>query len=82
MVGKHIHWLLLNKYGIPIGNKWYSHVPNVITETDDGKVTICRDKPIKTDRKVSYNRPDVVVIDNEEKTWYIVDICNPNGSSC
>ena len=67
IVGKHIHWLLLKKYEIPTGNKWYSHVPNVVTETDDGKVTIYWDKPIKTDRKVKYNRPDVVVIDREEE---------------
>ena len=37
----------------------YSHVPNVVMETGN--------------RKVSYNIPDVVVIDREEKTWYIVD---------
>ena len=28
IVGKHIHCLLLKKYGIPAGNEWYSHVPN------------------------------------------------------
>ena len=34
-------------------------------------------KPIRTDRKVSYNRPDVVVIDREENTWYEVDFAIP-----
>ena len=53
------------------------HVPNVVTETEDGKVTIYWDKPIKTDRKVKYNRPDVVVIDREENMWYIVDFAIP-----
>ena len=24
ITGKHIHWFLLKKYGIPKGNKWYS----------------------------------------------------------
>ena len=43
----------------------------------DGKVAIYRDKPIKTDRKVGYNRPDVVVIDREMNTWYIVDFAIP-----
>ena len=62
---------------LPAGNEWYSHVPNVVTERDDGKVTIYWDKPKKTDRKVSYNKPDVVVIDREEKTWYIVDFAIP-----
>ena len=77
IVGRHIHWLLLKKHGIPIRNKWHSHVPNVVTETDDGKVTIYWDKPIKTDRKVSYNRPDVVVIDREENTRYKADFAIP-----
>ena len=27
----------------------------------------------KNDRKVNYNRSDVVVIDREENTWYIED---------
>ena len=63
-MGKHIHWLLLKKYGIPTGNNWCSHVPNVVT--DDGKETIYWDKPIKTDRKKSYNRPNVVVIDRDD----------------
>ena len=40
IVGKHIHGLLLKKYGIPKRNKWYSHILKVVTEKDDGKVTI------------------------------------------
>ena len=79
ILDKHIHWLLLKKYWIPTGNKWYSYVPNVVTERerDDDKVKVYWDKPIKTDRKVSYNRPDLVMIDREENTWYIVDFVIP-----
>ena len=46
-------------------------------ERDDDKVTIYGDKPIKTDRKLSYYRPDIVVIDREENTWYIADFVIP-----
>ena len=77
LVSKHIHWLLLKEYGIPAGSEWYSHVPNVLTERDDVKVTIYWDKSIKADRKVSYNRPDVVAIDREENAWYIVGFAIP-----
>ena len=76
-MSKHIHWLLLKKYGIPEGNEWDSHVPNIVTERDVGKVTIYWYKPIKTDMKVSYNRPDVAVIDKEENMWYIVNFAIP-----
>ena len=75
--GKHTHWLLVMKHRIFTENKWNSHVPNVVAETDDGKVIIYWDKSIKTGRKVSYNSPDVVVIDREENTWYIVDLAIP-----
>ena len=76
IVDKHIHWLFLKKYGNS-ENEWYSHVPKVVTETDNGKVTIYWNTPIKTDRKVSHNRPEVVVIDREENMWYIVDFAIP-----
>ena len=62
---KHIDGLLLKKYGI------LQEI--VITERDDGKATTYCDKPIKTDRKVSYNRPDVVVIDRKENKCYTGD---------
>ena len=76
-MGKHVHWLLLKKYGIPVANKWYEHVPQVVTERADGKIKVYWDKPIKTDRKVKNNRPDVVVVDYESQTWYIVDFAVP-----
>ena len=76
-MGKYIHWLLLKKFEIPTGNKWYGHVSNVVTETDDGKVNIYWNKPIKAPSKVKYNRPDVEVIDREENMWYIVDFAIP-----
>ena len=69
--------MLLKKHRIPTGNKWYSHVSNVITEANNAKVTIYWEKLKKTDWKVSYNRPDVVVIDREENMWYIVNFAFP-----
>ena len=77
IVGKHIHWLLLKKYGIPAENEWYSHIPNVVTERDGGKVTTYWDKPINTNRKVGHKIPDLVVIEREETTWYILDFQIP-----
>ena len=77
IVGQHINWLLLKKYGIHAGNEWYNHLSNVVTKRDGDKVTIYWDKPIKAEKKVSYNRPDVAVIDREENTWYIVDFAIP-----
>ena len=44
--------------------------PCCTRERDDGKVTIYWDKPIKTDRKVSCNKADKGVI--EDNTWCIM----------
>ena len=74
IVGKYIHRLLLKKCGIPTGNK---RAQCCNRERVDGKVTIYWDKLVKTDRKVSYNRPYVIVIDREGNTWYIVDFAIP-----
>ena len=73
IVRKHITWLFLKKHGIPTRNKWYCHVPSVVAETDNGEATIYWDKTIKADRKVSYNMPDVVVIDRKDNAIFIVD---------
>ena len=81
IVDKQIHLLLLKEHGIPTGNKWCCHAPNVVTETDDGKVKIYQDKPIKNDRKVSYNRSDPIVVDREENTWHNVHLKIPMGKS-
>ena len=69
-------------YEILTGNKRYNHVPNVVTERDDGKTTIYWDKPIKTDSKAIYNRPDVVVIDRNENTSCIVDFAIEMDHHC
>ena len=69
--------MLLKNYEIYTTNKWYSHVPNVVTKRDDGKVTIYWGKK---DKKMSYNRSDVQVFDMEKSTWYIVDFAIPVGN--
>ena len=77
IVGKQIHWLLLKKYSIPVADKWYQHVPQTVIESCGGDVVIYWDKPIVTDRKVTHNKPDVVVIERKEKKWTIIDFAIP-----
>ena len=38
ILGKLIHCMLLEKYGIHTGNKWYNNISNVVTERDDGTI--------------------------------------------
>ena len=77
IVGKHVHWLILKKYDIPVGGTWYQHVPQTVTESSDGNVVIYWNKPIQTDRKVAHNKPDIVVIERKERRWFIIDFAIP-----
>ena len=38
ILSKLIHCMLLEKYGIHTGNKWYNNISNVVTERDDGTI--------------------------------------------
>ena len=76
-VGSHIHWLMLKKYNITCAEKWYNHVPQSVTVSEDGKVVILWDNQIQTDRKVHHNKPDILIKDNRARIWYIIDFAVP-----
>ena len=60
------------------GAKWYKHVPEKVEETD--RVKILWDFNIQTDHVVEHRRPDIVVLDKEEKRCQLIDIAVPGDS--
>ena len=50
-------WKICNHYDIETPNKWYEHEP--LPVVDISKVTILWDFPIRTDRTIQANRPDI-----------------------
>ena len=58
-VGQYIHWKICNHYNIKTPNKWYEHKPLPVVDTP--KVTILWNFPIRTDRTIQANRPDLVI---------------------
>ena len=74
-MGSRIHWELCRKYGIKCEDKWFNHVPSTVCSDDNGNIEIFWNKEI--DLGVPHNRPDVVVVDKEEKKWTLIDFSVP-----
>lgn len=77
-----IHYEICRNYNCHLSvQKWYQHKPENVT-TNNGKVTILYDHPIRTDRTVTgtnegggANRPDIVI--RAEKVTYLIDVAIP-----
>lgn len=54
---------------------YYKYTPNPVLENESS--VLYWDRPIRTDKNVDFNRPDIVLIDKEQKTGYIIDIAVP-----
>ena len=70
-VARIIHWKLCEKWGFDRGEKWYTHKPESVLESDCCK--ILWDFPIQTDKKLEHNRPDITVIEKKKKICQLID---------
>ena len=52
----------------------YEHVPKSVETTQGGKVTILWNQPVRTDRTVPNNKPDIIMRDNEKRTCTLIDV--------
>ena len=75
-MGKAIHWDLCRKKGFATTDKWYEHEPHPITENE--KFKILWDFTVQTDHIVEARRPDMMIIDKENKLCLIVDFAVPS----
>ena len=77
-LGKIVHWKLARKCNFEAGGKWYEHEPESVLENEDYK--ILWDFSIQTDHVIEVRRPDLVVVDNKERSCKIVDFVVPRDS--
>ena len=52
----------------------YEHVPKPVETTQGGKVTILWNQPVRTDRTIPNNKPDIIMRDNEKRTCILIDV--------
>ena len=70
-VAKVIHWKLCEKWGFQRGDKWYTHHPEKVLESEQCK--ILWDFPIQTDKVLKHNRPDITIVDKQRKKCLLID---------
>ena len=74
-----IHWKICNHYDIETPDKWFEC--KVLPFVDTPKLTIIWDFPIRTDRTVQANRPDVVMKHRQNKMCQLICISVPSDSN-
>ena len=76
-MGLRVYWELCQKYGIDCTNNWFEEVPDTVRRSEDGQFEIWWDRPAKTTVKLEHNRPDVILINQQDKKWAIVEFSVP-----
>ena len=78
-VGQYLHWKICKTYKIESYEHWYEHKPQPVVEGDN--VTLLWDFPIRTDRTIQSNRPDIIVKDLKEKPCFLIDMSIPTDQN-
>lgn len=75
-VAKIIHSQLARKYHlIENSTPYYRYLPQAVLESKD--YLLYWDRPIRTDKSVDFNRPDILLIEKSNKRAVIIDIACP-----
>jgi hypothetical protein len=56
----HLHHSVCKALGFETTDKWYTHMPKPVYE--EGDVTVLWYHAVHTDREVTANRPDIIII--------------------
>jgi len=68
----HLHYSIGKALGTETTDKWNTHMPKPVCE--EGDVTVLWNQAVHTDREVTANRPDIIIKNNKEKTYTLIDV--------
>ena len=74
-VARTVHWKLCGKYNLKKSEKWYEDAPEGVVENEE--VKILQDVIIHCDREIKPRKPDIVVVNKNERSCAIIDIAIP-----
>lgn len=74
-VAKILHNAIMCTYDKTERTPYYKYDPPGVVETENYRIYWNRD--IITDRTITHNRPDIVLVDKEQKSTYIIDVAIP-----
>ena len=66
---------MCGKYNLKRSEKWYEHAPEGVVENEEVKI-LC-DVMIQCDREIKVRKPDIVVMNKNERSCVIIDIALP-----
>ena len=72
-VARIVHLKLCGKYNL-ISEKWYQHAPEVV---ENEEVKILWDVMIQCDRQIKGRKPDIAIVNKNERICAIIDIAIP-----
>ena len=78
-VAKIVHWTLCRRYGLERAAHWYDHDLKGMVES--GEIEVLRHFKIQCDYHIECRKPDIVVVEKEEKKCLIADIAIPNDKN-
>jgi hypothetical protein len=53
---------------------WYEHVPKSVETSQVGKVTALWNQKVQTDRTIHNNKPDIIILENEEGICMLISV--------
>ena len=71
-----MHWKICKYYNVEVPFRWYEHKPSTVVEGKD--MVILWDVPIRTDKEITANRPDIVIKDRKENKCIFIDMSVPS----
>ena len=77
-VARIIHWELCRLYELNGADKWFKHQRSSVLETD--RIKVLWDFNIQRDYIIEARRPNIVIVEWEEKMSKIIDIAIPRVS--
>ena len=79
IVGQYLHWKSCKSYKIETCEHWCKHKSQTVVEEDN--VTLLWGFPIRTDRTIQANRPDIIVKDFKEEICLLTDMSIPTDQN-
>ena len=70
-----LHWELCRKNDLQHEKNWYEHNPQSVVENN--KCKILWDFTIQTDHYITARRPDIVVVNKDDKACQLIDVACP-----
>jgi hypothetical protein len=64
----------VRKQGYNWTKHWYEHAPKSVETDQGGDVTIMWNQQVQTDRTIPNNKPDIIIRDNENRTFMLIDV--------